>query len=74
MLNEGIDVPIDVRDRLKEAHNRPVPRVKEGQALLKAGGKGGDGLERRLDVGPAEDVRDERSECAGVGGGLAYLR
>lgn len=39
MLNDDIDVPIDVRDRLKEAHNRPVPRVKEGQTLLKAGVK-----------------------------------
>ena len=37
MLNDGIDVPIDVRDRLKDAHNRPVPRVREGQVLLKAG-------------------------------------
>ena len=37
VLNEGIDVPIDVKGRLKEAHNRPVPRVIEGQVLLKAG-------------------------------------
>ena len=37
VLNDGIDVPIDVKGRLKEAHNRPVPRVREGQALLNAG-------------------------------------
>lgn len=41
MLNDDIDIPIDVRDRFKEAHNRPVPRVREGQALLKAGVRAG---------------------------------
>lgn len=38
-LNDEIDVPILVKERLKDAHNRPVPRVREGQALLKAGVK-----------------------------------
>ena len=37
VLNDDIDVPIDVRNRLEEAHNRPVPRVREGQVLLRAG-------------------------------------
>ena len=37
VLNDDIDVPIDVRNRLEEAHNRPMPRVNEGQAFLKAG-------------------------------------
>lgn len=37
VLNEEIEVTPDVRDRLKDAHNRPVPRVKEGQVLLEAG-------------------------------------
>ena len=36
VLNDRIDVPTEVRDRLKDAHNRPVPRVREGQTLLKA--------------------------------------
>ena len=37
VLNEGIEVPGDVGERLKGAHNRPVPRVTEGQTLLAAG-------------------------------------
>lgn len=37
VLNEGIDVAKEARDRLKDAHNRPVPRVIEGQTLLGAG-------------------------------------
>ena len=37
VLNEGIEVPSDVGERLKGAHNRPVPRVTEGQTLLAAG-------------------------------------
>ncbi len=37
VLNEKIEVTPDVRDRLKDAHNRPMPRVKEGQAFLNAG-------------------------------------
>ncbi len=37
VLNDGIEVATDVKGRLKDAHNRPVPRVKEGQTLLKAG-------------------------------------
>ena len=37
VLNDGIEVPTDVGEKLKEAHNRPVPRVIEGQTLLAAG-------------------------------------
>lgn len=37
VLNEEIEVTPNVGDRLKDAHNRPVPRVKEGQVLLEAG-------------------------------------
>ena len=39
VLNDGIEVPGDVRDRLKDSHNRPVPRVREGQTLLGAGAR-----------------------------------
>ena len=37
VLNGDIDVSGDVRGRLEAAHNRPIPRVAEGQALLRAG-------------------------------------
>ncbi len=37
VLNGEGDVPADVRKRLEAAHNRPMPRVSEGQALLGAG-------------------------------------
>ncbi len=37
VLNGEGNVPPDVRERLKAAHNCPVPRTAEGQALLKAG-------------------------------------
>ena len=37
VLNGDTDVSGDVRERLEAAHNRPIPRVGEGQALLKAG-------------------------------------
>lgn len=38
-LNDGVDLPTPAKERLKDAHNRPVPRVREGQTLLKAGVK-----------------------------------
>ena len=39
VLNDRTAVPINVRGRLKDAHNKPVPRVEEGQAFLRAGVK-----------------------------------
>ena len=51
VLNDGTDVPIDVGEgRLKEAHNRPVPRVIEGQVLLKAGVRAAMDLSDGFDV------------------------
>ncbi len=37
VLNGDANVSGDVRERLEAAHNRPNPRVSEGQALLRAG-------------------------------------
>ena len=37
VLNGDVSATPDVRARLAEAHNRPVPRVQEGQSLLNAG-------------------------------------
>ena len=57
---EGISLDADLKERLSKAHNRPVPRIREGQTLVR------EGVQTAMDI--SDGLVDDLSKLAASSG------